>query len=144
MRVASAFIVGVLFGLGLTISQMIDPAKIIAFLDIAGAWDPSLLVVMASALAVSFIGYRIVLAREKPAFEPAFQLPTKTGIDRPLLAGSALFGVGWGLSGLCPGPAISAAALGRGEIYVFLVALIAGMLLKDGIARKAEAPAVKA
>ncbi len=137
MRVASALIVGFIFGLGLTISQMIDPAKIIAFLNISGAWDPSLLVVMGSALAVSFIGYRVVLARTKPAFEPAFQLPAKTVIDWPLLAGSALFGVGWGLSGLCPGPAISAAALGRGEIYVFLIALFAGMLLKDGIARKA-------
>lgn len=137
MRTFSALIVGVLFGLGLTISQMIDPAKIIAFLDVAGAWDPSLLVVMASALAVSIVGYRIALAREKPAFEPSFQLPTKTVIDRPLLIGSAIFGAGWGLSGLCPGPAISGAALGRGEIYVFLIALIAGMLLKDGIARPA-------
>lgn len=137
MRVASAFIVGVLFGLGLTISQMIDPAKIIAFLDVAGAWDPSLLVVMASALAVSFVGYRIVFARERPAFEPSFQIPTKTAIDRPLVVGSAMFGAGWGLAGLCPGPAIAAAALGQGEIYVFLIALFAGMLLKDGLARKA-------
>lgn len=137
MRVVSSLLVGILFGAGLTISGMINPAKIIAFLDIAGAWDPSLLVVMASALAVSFIGYRIVLARERPLFEPSFQLPTKTVIDRPLLVGSALFGAGWGLSGLCPGPAISGAALGQSEIYVFLLALFAGMLLKDGLARKA-------
>lgn len=137
MRSLSALLVGVLFGLGLTISQMIDPAKIIAFLDVSGAWDPSLLVVMASALAVSFIGYRVALAREKPAFEPSFQLPTRTVIDRPLLVGSAMFGVGWGLAGLCPGPAISGAALGKGEIYVFLIALFAGMLLKDGFARPA-------
>lgn len=85
---------------------------------------------------MSFAGYRIVLAREKPAFEPSFQLPTKTAIDRPLLAGSALFGAGWGLSGLCPGPAVSAAALGKGEVYVFLIALFAGMLLKDGFPRR--------
>ncbi len=136
MRVLSALAVGVLFGLGLTISGMINPAKIIAFLDVAGAWDPSLLVVMASALAVSFVGYRIVLAREKPLFEPSFQLPTKTLIDRPLLVGSAIFGAGWGLSGLCPGPAIAGAALGQGEIYVFLIALFAGMLLKDGFPTK--------
>ncbi len=136
MRVLSALLVGVLFGLGLTISEMINPAKIIAFLDVAGSWDPSLLVVMASALAVSFVGYRIVLARRAPLFGAAFQLPTKTTIDRPLIVGSALFGVGWGLAGLCPGPAISAAALGKGEIYVFLIALIAGMLLKDGLAPK--------
>ncbi|HNR77579.1 MAG TPA: hypothetical protein PKM48_10650 [Parvularculaceae bacterium] len=136
MSVLSALLVGVLFGLGLTISEMINPAKIIAFLDVAGSWDPSLLVVMASALAVSFVGYRIVLARRAPLFGAAFQLPTKTTIDRPLIVGSALFGVGWGLAGLCPGPAISAAALGKGEIYVFLIALIAGMLLKDGLAPK--------
>lgn len=138
MRIFSALAVGVLFGLGLTISGMINPAKIIAFLDITGAWDPSLLVVMASALAVSFVGYRIVLARSKPAFEPSFQLPTKTVIDRPLLIGSALFGVGWGLSGLCPGPAISAAALGDSDVYGFLIALAAGMLLKDGLPKPAE------
>lgn len=136
MRVASAFVVGVLFGLGLTISQMIDPAKIIAFLDVAGAWDPSLLVVMAAALAVSFAGYRIALAREKPVFEPAFQLPAKTTVDRPLLAGSALFGVGWGLSGLCPGPAISAAALGAAPIYVFLAAMFTTMFAHDALSRR--------
>lgn len=136
MRVISALIVGLVFGVGLTVSGMINPAKIIGFLDIAGRWDPSLLVVMLSALVVSFVGYRIVLAREKPAFEPSFQLPTKTAIDRPLLVGSALFGAGWGLSGLCPGPAVSAAALGKGEVYVFLVALLAGMVLKDGLARR--------
>lgn len=131
MRVWSALAVGVLFGLGLTISGMIDPAKIIAFLDISGAWDPSLLVVMASALAVSFIGYRIVLARSKPVFEPSFQLPTKTVIDRPLLIGSALFGAGWGLAGLCPGPAIAAASLGAPSVLLFLVAMLAGMVIRQ-------------
>ena len=133
MRALSALIAGLIFGLGLTISGMINPAKIIAFLDVAGGWDPSLLVVMASALAVSFAGYRVALAREKPLFEQRFQLPGKTAIDRPLLVGSALFGAGWGLSGLCPGPAITAAALGDHEIYVFLAALLGGMLLKDGL-----------
>lgn len=131
MRALSALLAGIVFGLGLTVSGMINPAKIIAFLDITGGWDPSLLVVMASALAVSFIGYRIVLARAKPAFEPTFQLPVKTIIDRPLVLGSAMFGVGWGLSGLCPGPAISAAGLGAPEVYAFLAAMLAGMALKD-------------
>jgi hypothetical protein len=131
MRVLSALIVGALFGLGLTVSDMINPAKIIAFLDVTGKWDPSLLVVMASALAVSFVGYRIVLAQAKPAFEPTFQLPSKTVIDRPLLVGSAIFGAGWGLSGLCPGPAISAAALGQPEVYAFIAAMFAGMAFKD-------------
>lgn len=131
MRLVSALFVGVLFGLGLSISGMIDPAKIIAFLDVSGAWDPSLLVVMASALAVSFIGYRIALAGEKPMFEPSFQLPTKTLIDRPLLLGSALFGVGWGLAGLCPGPAVAALTLGEPAIYAFIGAMLVGMLLHD-------------
>ena len=133
MRVLSALAAGLLFGLGLTVSGMIDPARIVAFLDVTGAWNPSLLIVMAAALAVSFVGYRIVLAREKPAFEPSFQLPTKTVIDRPLLVGSALFGAGWGLAGLCPGPAISAAALGLPEIYAFVAAMLAGMVLQDGL-----------
>jgi hypothetical protein len=131
MRIISALLVGLLFGAGLTVSGMINPAKIIAFLDVAGAWDPSLLVVMAAALAVSFVGYRAVLARQKPAFEPSFQLPSKTVIDRPLLLGSALFGTGWGLAGLCPGPAVSAAVLGHPSIYAFIAAMLAGMALKD-------------
>ena len=133
MRVLSALAVGLLFGLGLTISEMINPAKIIAFLDIGGAWDPSLLVVMGSALAVSFIGYRVVLARSKPVFEPSFQLPTKTVIDRPLLIGAALFGAGWGLAGLCPGPALAAIGLGVGPVFVFLAAMVAGFVLHDRI-----------
>lgn len=139
MRIFSALAVGFLFGLGLTISGMIDPAKIIAFVDLTGAWDPSLLVVMASALGVSFAGYRIVLARAKPAFAPSFQLPSKTVIDPPLLIGSALFGAGWGLAGLCPGPAISAAALGEPAVYAFLAAMLAGMALKDFVPPKRAA-----
>lgn len=131
MRAAAAVVVGILFGLGLTLSGMTNPANIIAFLDVTGAWNPSLLVVMASALAVSFIGYRLVFALKKPVFDKSFQLPTKTGIDRPLIAGSAIFGIGWGLSGLCPGPAISAAALLRPEVYAFIAAMLAGMALKD-------------
>lgn len=131
MRLLSALAVGLLFGLGLTISGMIDPAKIIGFLDVTGDWNPSLIVVMGSALLVSFIGYKFVLARERPLFEPSFQLPAKVTIDRPLLVGAAIFGVGWGLAGLCPGPAISAAALGRPEVFAFLAAMIAGMALND-------------
>ncbi|MCB2113393.1 MAG: DUF6691 family protein [Parvularculaceae bacterium] len=136
MRVLSALFVGVLFGLGLTISEMINPAKIIAFLDVSGKWDPSLLLVMASALAVSFVGYRIALSRRAPLFGAAFQLPSKSTIDRPLIIGAGLFGVGWGLAGLCPGPAVSAISLGKVEIYVFLIAMFAGMAVKDGLARR--------
>lgn len=135
MRIFSAFAAGLLFGIGLVVSQMIDPAKVIGFLDIAGAWDPSLALVMGAALVVTFIGYRLVFMRGKPLFESSFQLPTKSAIDRPLVAGSALFGVGWGLSGLCPGPAIAGLSLGRVEIYVFVGAMVAGMLLRDGLKR---------
>lgn len=131
MRVMAALFVGMLFGLGLTVSGMINPSNIIAFLDVTGAWNPSLLVVMASALAVSFIGYRLVFALKKPVFDTSFQIPSKTVIDRPLVLGAAIFGVGWGLSGLCPGPAITAAALLRPEVYAFLAAMLAGMALKD-------------
>lgn len=127
MRLVSSFLIGLLFGAGLVVSQMINPQKIVAFLDVAGDWDPSLLVVMAVALATTFAGYRIVLRRAKPAFEERFQLPSKTVIDRPLLIGAGLFGVGWGLGGLCPGPAISAAAVGGLAPLAFIAAMLAGM-----------------
>ncbi|MEO1136339.1 MAG: DUF6691 family protein [Pseudomonadota bacterium] len=127
MRVASSFLIGLLFGLGLVVSQMINPQKIIAFLDVAGNWDPSLLVVMGAALITAFIGYRIVLLRRKPMLDERFQLPTKTVVDRPLLVGAGLFGVGWGLAGLCPGPAISAAAVGGLTPLAFIAAMLAGM-----------------
>lgn len=128
MRILSAFLIGLLFGLGLVVSQMINPAKIIGFLDLAGAWDPTLLVVMASALATTLAGYRIVLKRAKPAFDTSFHLPTKTAIDRPLLIGAGLFGIGWGMAGLCPGPGITAAALGGAAPWAFVAAMLAGML----------------
>ena len=127
MRILSSFIVGLIFGLGLVISQMINPQKIIAFLDIAGEWDPSLLVVMAAALVTTFIGYRLVRVLEKPVFEQGFQIPTKTVIDRPLLIGAAIFGIGWGLAGLCPGPGITAAAVGGLAPWAYLAAMAAGM-----------------
>ncbi|WP_428408238.1 DUF6691 family protein [Hyphococcus sp.] len=127
MRIVSSFIIGLIFGLGLVVSQMINPQKIVAFLDVAGNWDPSLLVVMGSALVTTFIGYRLVLGREKPLFEEGFQIPTKTVIDRPLLIGAAIFGVGWGLAGLCPGPGITAAAVGGLAPWAYLAAMAAGM-----------------
>ncbi|MHA7872651.1 MAG: DUF6691 family protein [Hyphococcus sp.] len=127
MRVASSFVIGLLFGLGLVISQMTNPAKILGFLDVAGNWDPTLAVVMASALLTTLIGYRFVLAREKPAFDISFHLPAKTVIDRPLLVGAAIFGAGWGMAGLCPGPGISAAAIGGAPPLVFLGTMALGM-----------------
>ncbi|MEZ5891692.1 MAG: DUF6691 family protein [Parvularculaceae bacterium] len=130
MRVLSSFLIGLLFGLGLVVSQMVNPEKIVGFLDIAGNWDPSLIVVMASALVTTFIGYRLVLAREKPVLEPSFQIPTKTVIDRPLIVGAGVFGVGWGLAGLCPGPGIAALSVGGAAIWAYVAAMLAGMGLQ--------------
>ena len=127
-RLASSFAAGLIFGLGLVISGMINPAKVQNFLDVAGTFDPSLAFVMGSALAVAAVGYRLVRPMERPVFEATFRWPDETDIDLRLISGAAIFGAGWGLAGFCPGPAISAAALGRGEVYLFLAAMIAGML----------------
>lgn len=127
MRNIAALGVGLLFGLGLVVSQMINPARVIGFLDVTGRWDPTLAFVMAGALAVSFVGYRIVWRRPKPVLEEKFHLPTATQIDSRLLIGSALFGIGWGLSGFCPGPGITALSLGNAEPFLFVGAMLAGM-----------------
>lgn len=127
MRIFSSLLIGVLFGIGLTVSQVINPEKIINFLDIAGNWDPSLLVVMGSALLTTMIGYRLVLVRKGPVLDEAFQIPTKTAIDRPLVIGSAVFGIGWGLAGFCPGPGISAASVGGVMPWAFIGAMTLGM-----------------
>ncbi|MEQ8178034.1 MAG: YeeE/YedE family protein [Amphiplicatus sp.] len=124
---AAALSAGLVFGLGLVISGMFNPAKIISFLDVAGAWDPSLLLVMVSALATTFVGYRLTMLRSAPMFETQFNLPVATAIDSKLIIGAGLFGIGWGLSGLCPGPAVTGAALGDIEPYAFLAAMLAGM-----------------
>lgn len=117
---------GLLMGAGLAISQMINPEKVIAFLDVAGKWDPSLAIVMFSALAVSFVGFRLTVGRAHPIFAEAFQIPTRRDIDTPLVMGAAIFGIGWGLGGYCPGPAISALSLGLLEPILFVVAMLAG------------------
>jgi len=127
MRYFSPFLIGLLFGLGLVISQMVNPEKIINFLDIAGNWDPTLLVVMVSALATTLIGYRLVLKHQKPIFDDKFHLSAKTVIDRPLLIGAGIFGIGWGMAGLCPGPGISAAAIGGVAPWIYIAAMLAGM-----------------
>ena len=124
----TALAAGILFGLGLAVSQMINPAKVLAFLDVAGDWDRSLAFVMAGAVAVSFIAFRIAKTRHRPLLGDTFALPTRRDIDLPLVAGAVLFGVGWGLSGLCPGPAITAVVSGQVKVFVFLAAVAAGML----------------
>ena len=123
-----ALIAGLVFGLGIAISGMIDPAKVMNFFDFAGTWDPSLALVMAGAVAVSLPGYRVIFRRAKPLWADAFSLPDTHKIDLPLVGGSALFGIGWGLSGFCPGGAIPALGLGRLEPVLFVAGMIGGML----------------
>ncbi len=136
-----ALIAGLLFGLGLSVSAMIDPAKIMGFLDVFGTWDPSLAFTMAGAVVVSAIAFGLVSRRPAPVFAATFQLPRRTDIDALLLSGTALFGVGWGLAGVCPGPALAQLVLGRWEPFVFVAAMIAGMLLHAASPFGGAAPA---
>lgn len=122
-----AFTAGAVFGLGLIISEMANPKRVQGFLDITGQWDPTLVFVMVGALIVTGLGYKLVLKREKPLFAQDFSIPTNKIIDRNLLIGAVLFGIGWGLSGLCPGPAVVGASTGSLSILVFIVAMTAGM-----------------
>lgn len=125
--IVAAFVAGALFGLGLTVSRMIDPAKVLGFLDVAGNWDASLALVMAGALMVMGPAYRLARGRRAPLAAEAFHIPDRRYIDAPLLLGAVVFGIGWGLVGLCPGPAVSGLALGRYEVLVFVLAMLAGM-----------------
>lgn len=126
MILIASFIAGSVFGLGLTISEMINPVRVIGFLDVAGQWDPTLAFVMAGALAVSLPGFRLVLRRPRPVMAQEFHLPTKSKIDWRLMVGAGIFGVGWGLGGFCPGPALAGLAAGNSEIYLFVTAMVAG------------------
>jgi len=127
MMILGALLAGLLFGLGLVVAAMVDPAKVIGFLDIAGDWDPSLALVMAGAIPVAALGFALSRGRSRPLLAAAFHPPGATGIDRPLLRGAALFGVGWGLAGFCPGPALASLALGAWQSWVFAGAMLMGM-----------------
>ncbi len=118
---------GVLFGLGLSISQMVDPAKVIGFLDVTGDWDPTLAFVFGGALLVAIPAFRLIFRRQHPVLEDDFDLPTNDSLDARLLGGAAVFGVGWGLSGFCPGPSVTALASGLLPVFAFVAAMIAGM-----------------
>lgn len=120
-------LLGLVFGVGLVVSGMSDPAKVLNFLDLFGSWDPSLAFVMGGAVAVAFVGYRIVLARGRPMTGPVFHMPTESRIDLPLLGGSAIFGIGWGLGGFCPGPALTAIGLAQAGTFAFVPAMFIGM-----------------
>ncbi len=129
MRIFVALLSGMLFGVGLAVSGMINPAKVIGFLDFAGDWDPTLAFVMVGALLVSIPAFRWILSRPRPVLENTFDLPKKTAVDGRLLGGAALFGVGWGISGFCPGPAVAALVSGRSSVFVFMAAMLAGMAI---------------
>jgi uncharacterized protein len=130
-----ALTAGLLFGLGLGFSQMIDPQRVIGFLDIFGTWDPTLAFVMGGAVLVTLISFRLILRRPTPLLSRQFVLPTRNDIDRPLVLGAALFGVGWGLGGYCPGPAIAALSLGSANPLLFLAAMVAGSLAHKALNR---------
>ncbi len=126
---ACVFLAGAVFGVGLAVSRMIDPAKVLAFLDVAGRWDPSLALVMAGAVGVALAGFRLAGELPAPLLGGRFELPTARDIDWRLAAGAALFGVGWGLVGLCPGPALASLAYGLKESFIVVLAMSAGAWL---------------
>ncbi|HMV17742.1 MAG TPA: hypothetical protein PLN96_09910 [Zoogloea sp.] len=129
MIVFTAFLAGLVFGIGLIVSGMANPSKVTGFLDLAGAWDPSLAFVMAGAIALGVVGYRVALRRGRPVFGAALQIPTLRNIDRRLVVGSALFGIGWGIAGICPGPGLVMLGAGLPEGLVFVSAMLVGMAL---------------
>jgi len=124
-----AALAGLVFGLGLLVSGMADPQKVLGFLDIAGTWDPSLALVMGGAIALGLPGFALARRRSRSLLGAPMQLPARQTIDAPLLFGSALFGIGWGLAGYCPGPALVGTAAGLGSAAIFSAAMLAGMLL---------------
>src|SRR3954451_19641923 len=134
---------GVIFGAGLTISDMVNPSRVLDFLDVAGSWDPTLAFVMAGALAVTALGYQLVVRRNAPLLDAKFHLPSKTQIDLPLVGGAALFGVGWGLAGMCPGPALTDLVTFEPKVLAFVAAMLIGMIVarvwRDG-ARRSRVP----
>ncbi len=127
----AAAIAGAMFGVGLAVSGMTRPEKVIGFLDLGGAWDPSLAFVMLGAIAVHFVAYRLVRRGGSPLFEGKFHVPTREDIDKRLVLGAAVFGVGWGLGGFCPGPGIVASAAGSPAAIAFVVAMTVGILIED-------------
>jgi uncharacterized membrane protein YedE/YeeE len=132
MKILTGFAAGLIFGIGLILSGMADPAKVLNFLDIAGTWDPSLAFVMAGASGTAFLGYRVAWRRPRPVLADGFDLPAATRIDRPLVVGATLFGIGWGIGGFCPGPAWVALPLATPGILVFLPAMLVGLWLGRG------------
>lgn len=128
MQILITFIIGLIFGTGILVGGMANPAKVLNFFDFAGNWDPSLAFVMGGALAVTAIGYWLVFQRDRPVLAPRFNVPAARQIDLQLIAGSAVFGIGWGLSGFCPGGLIPALGVGRAEPVIFFAGLLSGLI----------------
>ena len=139
IKLAAALVCGVVFGAGLAVAGMTNPAKVLAFLDVFGRWDPTLAFVMGGALAVSAGGYALARRLERPWLGDEFGLPTRRDLDPALLGGAALFGMGWGLVGLCPGPALANLSRGSVEILIFVGAMVAGVLLDRLVRRERSA-----
>lgn len=134
----NAFLVGLLFGLGLIISGMTDPSKVIGFLDLAGAWDPSLAFVMGGAVLIGAAAFTVAKKRQRSLLGAPMQLSSVTGLDKGLLIGSLVFGIGWGLSGFCPGPAVVSAAAGQPKALIFVASMLAGMALYVMLERRGK------
>jgi hypothetical protein len=125
----SYFFAGLLFGIGLALSNMIDPNKVVDFLDVTGNWDPSLAFVMIAALSISFIAFNLIPKKASPIFDDKFKLPTRKDIDKPLIVGASIFGIGWGIAGFCPGPALSSLTTGLLDPVIFVLSMLSGFLV---------------
>jgi uncharacterized membrane protein YedE/YeeE len=144
MQALTALLAGLVFGIGLIVSGMVNPAKVLGFLDLAGKWDPSLALVMAGAIAVGALAFALAAKRNQTLLGTPMLLPSDRRIDRRLVLGSLLFGVGWGLAGFCPGPALVALGAGYAKAVVFVVAMLAGMLIFEWAERMRAEPAAVA
>jgi hypothetical protein len=128
-NIVPGLVVGLIFGAGLALSDMVNPARVLSFLDVAGTWDPTLAFVMGAAILPSAVAYLIRRRMDRPLLESRFAIPESRTLDRPLLLGAALFGIGWGLVGFCPGPALAGLVLGAWQPWVFVAAMLVGMAL---------------
>lgn len=138
MKLILVMISGILFGLGLSVSAMINPTVVLNFLDFLGNWDPALMFVMGGALVVTTIGYPIVFKKKSPLFTAKFSLPEKTDIDKNLVLGASIFGIGWGLVGYCPGPALAGLILLQQETFIFVAAMVVGIKVAQVMTNKSK------
>lgn len=144
MLILTSLLAGLVFGLGLIVSGMANPAKVLGFLDLAGAWDPSLMLVMAGAVGVAFFAFLVAQGRQRSLIGAEMNLPATRRVDGRLAAGAAMFGIGWGIAGFCPGPALLGLGMGQPKALLFVLAMLAGMLVFDVIERRRKLAAPRA